>query len=564
MTDRDGAFAADGLWPGAITINARGPGCVTTHATQFDLAIGEQKTDVRVLAERGYTIAGTVVRKGTATPLANVEVNTTLDHIPRSAPITTTDATGRFVVHGLEAGKYDLELEGGDSLAAFVPTLAVDRDITDLKLEMEAGRTIRGRVEPPGVVSVSVDTNSWNIRSLESRRNMNVKAETDRRGEFTLIVPAGDIALVAYSQTTGLIGRGKLGATDEQIVIALAPQGQASLVLRIVDEQDVPVANERVFLHWTPNDVGFMQASRDLVTDADGIVRAPNIPVGTLSVDLATREAMQRRLRSGRPQDIEIVPGEQHETLVVRTQTQNAVIRGVVLHEGTPMSNVLVHAEPTVNDTAHTTLTDADGQFEFTGLRSVAHRLSATTSSGDAVTVDDVAAAPGDDVTIELESRYALELAVTDAGRRVIDFELACESAHGITYMSSSSLHANRMRKLLPGPVTCQVSIEGRVAVASGVVGRDMRLDFVLAPSGRITGRFERANGQPVAPGAVEYRNERGVTAYAETDKDGNFAIEHVAAGNGELVARDGNDQRVTTTISVASGGRTNVTLRFP
>jgi hypothetical protein len=64
----DGTFVLRQVGPGALGLTARARGFATRVPTTVEIAVGEQVEDVRVPADRGYTISGWLVQNGKPAP----------------------------------------------------------------------------------------------------------------------------------------------------------------------------------------------------------------------------------------------------------------------------------------------------------------------------------------------------------------------------------------------------------------------------------------------------------------------------------------------------------------
>ena len=148
----DGKFALRHLDSGLISITAGGRGYASSTPTVGRSAIGEQVDGVRVMVDRAYTISGVVVRKGKGTGVPGVRIGAfSFTSKSQVVAIDPTDADGRFEIVGVRPGSYVMFAIG----EGMVPDIGkqvqvVDKDLDDVRLELDAGVTLAGRVDPPG------------------------------------------------------------------------------------------------------------------------------------------------------------------------------------------------------------------------------------------------------------------------------------------------------------------------------------------------------------------------------------------------------------------------------
>jgi uncharacterized surface anchored protein len=145
-------------------------------------------------------IEGAVVRYGTTTGIANVEISLLLEgaNINRYFPEAVTDANGHFVLRNVVPGKYTLRAARGgyvnpvpdgvrlrDGGTTKAITLAPLQHIKDANLSMVQGGVIAGRiVDANGRVVVAGSVSAIPVAPSESRT---ISIETNDRGEYRII-----------------------------------------------------------------------------------------------------------------------------------------------------------------------------------------------------------------------------------------------------------------------------------------------------------------------------------------------------------------------------------------
>jgi hypothetical protein len=164
-------------------------------------------------------IEGTVVRYGTTTGIANVEISLLLEgaNANRYPPETVTDNSGRFVLRNVVPGKYTVRAsrngyvnpvpngvrlrDGGTTKAV---TIAPLQHIQDANLSLVPAGVIAGRiVDANGRVVMAGSVSAIPVAPSESRT---VSTETNDRGEYRFIGLEPGKYRVTYGAGGGLRG----------------------------------------------------------------------------------------------------------------------------------------------------------------------------------------------------------------------------------------------------------------------------------------------------------------------------------------------------------------------
>lgn len=547
VADRDGTFAFEGLPPGALRISARGVGCATSIGTDVTVGLGARLDDVRVIAERGFTVRGIAVRRGTNTGVAGVELG--ID-VWRTQP-AISDRDGRFVFHGVAEGSYPIHVRTGAVAEQRDEAIVVDRDRNDVRIEVDLGRTLRGRIEPARIANIVVprDANGMSIWDAET--------ESAPDGTFELrSVPTGKQVLRAYTDD-GLASDLEVSGDGDlrDLVIALHPIGDATLHAHVVDEDGQPVPFARFSTMQSGQPIHTMR--RTVTTDARGALVIANVTRAGLWI-APDDHALANDA------DVVLVPDDTDHEIIVR-RPDSRVIRGFVRDpHGVALAGVRVHAYPAQRGPVGEAVTDAAGRFEIGALATGAYELRAATANRDArarVTVerDELA-------TIVLAPVYRVELRVTAHGAAIRAYDLWCAYDGQSISARSSALHAGRLESQARGPVECRVETATGTAYARGTFGDTTVLELPMTEGARVSGRVVDAQGKPYADAsepyraAVTYVDDRGFLVSTELDATGHFELRHLIAGRGTL--RHMATGTVLATITVA-GDRDVGTLRL-
>ena len=537
--DDAGTFAVDRLPPGEVEILAWSAGCLTKEPVEAELALGEH-AEIRVIADRGYSITGIVVRRGTQTPIAGVRIEGRR-HRYLNDRVAETDDKGRFAIHGFE-GEEDIRLAATiDGLArTTIEASIIDRDV-EVHVELGEGRTVRGRVDPPGLAMLSLDYQPFGDPYPHGVFLATTTTNADGTFEMSA-VPDGDLRLRARDADgrTGVITIAETGDVTEAIV-PMDPRGDATVTLRVEDETGVPVVDTNVHAVWEG-----LGVTRDGRTDGAGVVTFAHVPP-----DLVVVAVEGHLLLGGEPSTwLALRRGEHEDSIRVKSQ-HDLVLRGrVVDPDGRPAANIFVRATSDIGLDLDA-VTGPDGTFELADVLDVEYTVSAASPSRDRIGT--VTASAGDDVVVRLEQRFTVDVRVIENGVRISRYNLFCGSA-------SSTVHANRMKSVLPGPLDCGALTDtgagrGRIVVGPSSTTLDITLDRAASIKGRLIGKDAAYRDiRARAPGDYE-------TSVA-SEEDGTFVFEALPPGTTHIVI--GDSERTLTTTSGAHLDLGEIPVKLP
>ncbi|MCA9719601.1 MAG: carboxypeptidase regulatory-like domain-containing protein, partial [Myxococcales bacterium] len=251
VADGEGRFRLRGLSPGTILLYATAAGRASGTPTTVALAVAEQRAGVRVVVDDAHTLRGRVVVRGDSSRgVAGASV------VAAAAgpfePRTTTDEQGAFTLHGVLAGPVTLRASARGYLRSLGgESRTVDGDQDDIVLELDAGRFVRGRVEPPVVAEITQELSPAALGvsvaggfGAASKALNFTRVLSDEDGAFEFgPVEAGALTLRAQAAD------GRAGAIDvmvreegaEDVVIALEERARVSGV--VTDARGQPVAD---------------------------------------------------------------------------------------------------------------------------------------------------------------------------------------------------------------------------------------------------------------------------------------------------------------------------------
>src|SRR5512140_3135142 len=375
-----GATSSDGLLrvaarPGTYLVAVRRDGFATARKEVLRPA-GERLTRVEIALESGTDLRGRVVERGgkDAVPLAELALSRfTVPASGRSdSPLEetvfgTADERGRFVVRGLQAGTYHLEVTA-------VGHGKVERSVAlprpgELVVEMSGASTIEGRVlasdgSPAGGAEVTAVAGDL------------IRIPTGPEGTFAAEVPPGQLTLTArLGRETGALAKPvsvPLGATVRGLVIQLGP---AASLEGVVQEKasHSPVAGARVVLSpFQGEGVGGESA-----TGPDGHFTIEPLPAGSYDVEVQA-DGYSPFTRRG----VTLGAGQSFPLVIELDGT--GIVSGTVRDAaGAPAAGILVQAVRMWGTTAftwgatHEAVTGPDGTYRLPGIEIGRIRVSA-------------------------------------------------------------------------------------------------------------------------------------------------------------------------------------------
>lgn len=575
LTDADGNFVVRGLSSGGMAIEARGHGYASSQPTVVQLGIGEEVDGIQVLVDRAFTISGRVVEKGTQTGIAGARVGAfTMSSRAQAEAIEPSDTDGAFEIAGVRPGSYMLYAGADGAMLEIGHNVdVVDKDVTDVIIELATGATITGRVEPPTVATISLELQAevglGNM--FEMIKAAMSRTESDATGVFTLKnAPPGKLRVVAVAKD-GRTGKTPItvASVDQSgIVVTLEPR--ASIAGRVVDTSGKPMPGFTVEANLKddrPMRFSMAGLRRNTTSGSDGSFQIVGLEPGTY--ELHARMAgeldfvLTRDDKDKRRVTVELAAGAAHEGVTLVVDARDGVIRGQVIGaDGKPAADAWVTArralerpegmpEAIVSEISwladsEPVLTGEDGRFVITKLKKGNYTLVAEgPRGGSRGEKKDVKV--GDNVTIPLASLGTLAVTVTQGGAPVTSYDVTCRGpAASIDRHAATTDGTYTLERLAPGDYTCRVraeggTAEGKVAVPPG----EAKLPLALAAWGSLTGTVVSIlTGKPVPGLAVVTNSEDNaggimdaiVGRAPKTGAEGRFVLDKVAAGKGRVL----------------------------
>jgi hypothetical protein len=523
-TEADGTFVLHHVSAGDIPLYATGPGYVTTRPTVVSLGVGDS-VETRLVADRGYTLRGHVVRKGRPTEtVAGVFVDAHTDAaVPDSRSRVATDRDGAFEIVGLAPARYTLSATGDNILDARDIAVAVAGDVGEVQIPVTSGVTVRGRIDPPERVEMSVYA-----RDGYSARNVAHISE-DASGAFSATnVPSGEINISASTSSKSGDVSIRVGTADQSgIVIALRPNNKTTTVSgTVVDESNAPIPHALV-----------VAGGDSTLAGDDGTFElyasGPTPIYATFGVEDRTRD---------REPIMRVTVDKDIRGLVVRIPAAQGEIQGrVVGLDSKAASDVWVSVD------ALRVLTATDGAFVIKHLRKGAYDVRAESARGDANAIIHKVAT-GSTIEIVLQTTATLHGHVTMGGAPVPHYELRCQGADYYERRidaTDGTFTFDHVRAVEGRPVECRAATaQGEGHATAVFAGSTANVAIELIPFATITGTIlDVFTKQPVTTMTVSVGGRALHSLFAGpqvVDGNGRFELDFVPSEDVQLQIRAG------------------------
>jgi len=549
QTDADGRFRLGRLQPGPHKLMAVAAGHATSEPVKVELGIGEALTGVEIRVDRAFKITGFVVPKD--------DPRRSLDGVMVAAyslsPMAIAPATGPsgsdgyFEIFGVKPGTYSLGSIAEEALPEILggPSVTVDAaDVTGVVIQLDRGVTLRGRVEPPALASISLtlaDDEPGFLGALSNLGNMFVRGRADPRGAFTLRpVKPGPLRVIAEAPDGS---RGQLdvevGARGvDDVVVVLEPR--ASATGRVVDAGGAPLRSGSVeYQPRRPKERGGMMISFNMrdrnraPIGEDGSYTLRGLDGGEYDVRVLDRAG--NVVRWAGPPDQKFSPARKTLAAAVANtgldytvERRDGVLRGVVVGpDGAPLADAWVTASPA----------------RLSGAESMFHRPEPDRSDERVGVVPEL---PKDD---ELEGSGGLPLGL-GRGEPVLTGEDGRFEITGLA-RRTHTLQVEALRG------------SARARLSDVAIGSDVRLQAL--PLAEIAGRV-RVGGQPVARYELVITRKHGGGTSRDTETvrraDGVFELDHLEPGAYKLTAT-ADAGHVEHELELTAGERARVELEL-
>lgn len=349
--DDKGTFLIKGLPRTALRVRAEGEEA-SSAAVDIDLATTPNKTDLRLVLDRTATIAGVVVDdvdepvpEATVTAYPDFMAGE-VDWVMASNATATTDGDGRFVLKGLDEGKFRVWASrdsGGSKRSSGREGVAAHTGDTSVRLVLPAPGGIEGTIvmENGTKPELAIISAGWEDRV------------TAKGGAFTMreLQPGKyDLRIVGPEFAQKTVGDVEVKAGKTTDVGEVVVRRGRKLSGKVVDAKGAPVPGARVLFGKMLFGDGKQTGSEDeetsaqmgmrtTTTDADGAFAVSGVPRTSGSI-VAEHATLGRSLSMKIPAGSEDIAG-----LKVALKGYGSVA-GKVMSKGEPVAGAQVNAAP--------------------------------------------------------------------------------------------------------------------------------------------------------------------------------------------------------------------------
>jgi hypothetical protein len=598
VTDDKGEFTLKSLAPGALSLTAVGGGYSTVSPTVVEVGIGEQVDGVRVVVEKGFSISGRVVEKGTTKGIPGVRVGVfSIAASQAGMGRNPSGEDGSFTIEGLRPAPYMVFAIGDEVMPEVGKSVElVDKDVKDVLVEMATGVTITGFVQPGTVASVSISPTMVGLGNMfEVAKSILVRAESDETGAFTLKhAPPGTFTLEAETQD-GRAGEIPLVIenVDKSGVIVKLDE-RASIAGRVVDSTGAIVTD--VTVHATKREkdggnftirMGNRGGNSSVRTRKDGTFLIVGLDEGKHELRVTDGRGRlawatpTNKDKPAAPIEIDVKATEKKTNVTLTVETRDGSIRGVVvMPDGKPAPDTWISISkdrPRKTDTGDKkpdgedfdsdemrswrggdiapVITNAEGRFSIEKLRRGTYRVVGENAKGSARGQKE-GVKTGETITLQLGRLGTLTGKVTVDGKPVSPYDIDCDpvvregwSSHEKRVTEKTGVYT--LERLPPTEYSCNVTADAGQATAKVTVpAGDATLDIALVPWATVSGTVVSVlTGQPVegvklvasADGGRGIGDRQSLTDLLggkgpTSDASGAFTVPRVSPGPGSLM----------------------------
>jgi protocatechuate 3,4-dioxygenase beta subunit len=464
-----------------------------------------------------------------------------------------TDENGDYIIEGLLPGTYIMNIYplGFDLMGAEIPGIVVNAGkttIRDVVLEQRGKGSVAGKVTD----SQGTPVEGANI-FLFAHPHMGEgegfrETQTDVNGNYVI----DDLWAGSYHMiVTPPVGSKLIERHIPDIVVSTAATLIKDVILEygdvvagtVRDSAGKPVAGATISL-WDPE----THVSASARTDAEGKYTSTGLPPGTYNMNVIPPPGSN--LLWVQFTGVVVIAGETTNRDVVLEQ--GAMVTGKVTDPaGKPVANASISLWDPVTFASGSALTDADGIYTASALRSGTYNMAIMPPFGlglPIVTIRGIVATAGATIT----QNVVLRLSGNITGN-VVDFEsnpVAGAAISVIDPITSASVltHTDQqgnftLANLALGRYDMTVTPPAGVYLTQETVtgidviaGETANRNVTLRRSGTVAGQVTDPNGRPVADILIRLRNLATMTiVHVNTDEHGNYVAAGLLPGDYEM-----------------------------
>ncbi|MGM7702003.1 carboxypeptidase regulatory-like domain-containing protein [Pseudalkalibacillus sp. Hm43] len=533
VADSDGTFSILGLQPGQYLVNATAPNYTANTVSATVIANTTENLNIPLALLPG-TITGRVFNTATSDGISGVVLTLTT---PEGLPITSTisGTNGEYTAANIPPGTVVIsavvEDFGAESVTAVVnpnETRTVNIGLTEslgfltgYVIDIVTGNPIAGAV-------VLIDENGQQVASVTSDDSGQFLSQGLSPGSYTAVAAADGFTSSTASFTI-------LPNETTTLSFALSPE-PGSIEGRITNfNNGVPIVGATIAIR-AQSPSGPIIATT--LTDENGEYTVSTLSPSTYTV-VASAEGF------GAAEATTIVESNQTETVNIKLVPNPGTIQGTITNNntGATVSGVMVDVYNEDGILVFTTVTDANGFYQFTGLAALQFRI--VTSSpifqsqevGVLVVSDETSI-----VNFGLDPNPgAITGTITDeeTGARLVGAEVLVFFAQDIVPIAvalTDGLGQYTVSGLVPGTYTIVVNAVGYAENSTGstvLTNQTTTTDLALISEiGSVSGTVLGTDGQPFKNAVIKIVDSNGVVVgTSAVNQDGSYSIGNLPPG---------------------------------
>jgi 5-hydroxyisourate hydrolase-like protein (transthyretin family) len=346
----DGAFAIDGLPPGAAEVTIQAEGYRNKKLEDVAISSDDDAPPLEVALEPGATVRGRVTAEGAG--VADAYVYGGVD--PGRTEVTaTTDENGDYELKGLPAGAITVQVTKRGYQAARRAVDAAPGARVDFALTR--GLSLRGVVvagdAPVPEARVSASSGALDAAPQD--------ATTDASGRFTI----SGLSPARYTIEATAAGKGRAKVEDVDVATAgevrlVIDAGGHATIVGTVARAGTPDGSPAMVMILVEGAEG---ENAHAIADDKGAFRVDDAPTGRVVVVASAMAGSSTR--SSAPVELTLAP--RSETAVTLEFREDAVVSGTVFRNGAPLPGVRVAFQPSgaASSAGSSTRTDSGGRY---------------------------------------------------------------------------------------------------------------------------------------------------------------------------------------------------------
>jgi hypothetical protein len=571
VSDASGSFTLQHLPSGRLQLRAASEGLLS-EPVAVDLGIAARSRDVVLLVDRALSISGHVVQKGRGTPVVGAHVSAlhteTQEASRESAP---SDAQGAFQLLVPGAGRYRLITSGGDFVPRLLSPLVTVKDssVEDVRVEVDTGATVRGRVVPAAEAWISLEPRGGSGQGsvLTAMTVFNLRARSTPEGTFELSgVPSGAFTLVATT-LAGERGTAPVDVGEGETPSTLIPLSPAGRIEgRVVDEQGRAVRN--VTVRAVPDSKGKDFQGRlppglaGGLSEADGRFELSGLAAATYRLEAEDSSGARSLREPPAGGALSLGAGQRLTGVKVVVQGRGCGLAGrVQASSGGAQPDVWVSATPQDSPPGapRVVLSGPDGSFQLEQLSCGAYEVAGfAPDTGEQGSVrSELRQGRSERVELRLAPGMTLRGSVRRAGSAVRQFVLTAQGPSQYQVQVNDASGEFRIAGVLPGRYSVGVTSEEGNALQTVEVGTGSAPAAIeLVSWGSISGTvLDAVTHQPLQGHDVLVKSESGMGTFdnvlslighdgPRTDAQGHFQVQRLPSGPGRLMVIRGSAER--------------------